>query len=107
MKLWRLRLKSQIAFEESSLKEVVEASEEQGGRLPSWVRGGVGFMKKDLKEVGVGPEAGKTCLSSCSRDRSDMMINWKKPLPYVIGCFFFNQQKKQTAGCGFVVSIVM
>jgi len=67
------KIKSQTAFEESSLKGVVED-------CPAGLRGVVGFMKRALDEEGVGPEAGRTCLSPCGLDRSEKVINWKNTL---------------------------
>lgn len=77
------KIKSQAVFEESSLKEVVEAS--WGGKdSAAGLRGGIGFTKRALKEERFGLEAGKTCLSSYGLDRSEKTINWKT-------IFFFDQ----------------
>lgn len=69
------KMKSQTVFEESSVKEVVEAS--WGEDCPGGLRGGVGFTKRALKEERVGPEAGKTYLSSSPFCQDHRRTNWK------------------------------
>lgn len=89
------KIKSQAVFEESSLKEVVEAS--WGEDSAAGLRGGIGFTKRALKEERFGLEAGKMCLSSYGLDRSAKTINWMNIF------FLISERSRQSRRwiCGF------
>lgn len=77
------KIKFWAVLEESSLKEVLEASWEED--CPAGLRGLVGFTERACKAERIeriGPESGDLCLFLCYLDRTKA-TNWKNPLLWI------------------------